>query len=74
MRIFVGSLAVVLVAGAAFMPRTVAAASDADKAALQKATADCRAQVKQYAQYHETYWYQRHKMVKTCINDALAKK
>ena len=41
---------------------------------LQKATADCRAQVKEYAQYHETSWYTRHKMIKSCIKDALAKK
>jgi hypothetical protein len=27
---------------------------------MQKATAECRAQVKDYAQYHETSWYQRH--------------
>jgi hypothetical protein len=74
MRFLVGSFTAALFAAAASMPGTAAAAGDVDKAALQKATADCRAQVKQYAQYHETYWYQRHKMVKTCINDALAKK
>jgi stress-induced morphogen len=41
---------------------------------LQKATADCKAQVKKYAQYNETSWYQRHKMVKSCVKDALEKK
>jgi hypothetical protein len=50
------------------------AAAETDKAALQKATADCKAQVKKYAQYNETSWYQRHKMVKSCIEDALEKK
>jgi hypothetical protein len=74
MRILVGSLAILLAAGAVLTPRTVTAASDADKAALQKATADCTAQVKQYAQYNNTSWYQRRKMRKSCINDALAKK
>jgi hypothetical protein len=51
-----------------------AAAATADKAALQKATADCKAQVKGYAKYHETSWYARHKMVKICVADAMAKR
>jgi hypothetical protein len=61
---------------ALLMSGTVAAvaAGDADKVALQKSTADCKAQVKEYAQYHETSWYQRHKMRKKCISDALEKK
>jgi hypothetical protein len=46
-----------------------AAESNVDKIALQKETADCRAQVKEYARYHETSWYARHKMVKKCITD-----
>ena len=74
MRRFVPSLAVALAAGVALVPRTVVAAGDANKTALQKATADCKAQVKDYARYNETYWYQRHKMLKSCIKDALAKK
>ena len=41
--------------------------------AMQKATAECRAQVKDYAQYHETSWYQRHKMVKNCMKQPFAK-
>jgi hypothetical protein len=73
MRGFLASVAVVVVAGAAFTSSVAVAASDADKAALQKATADCKAQVKDYAKYNETYWYQRHKMLKSCIKDALAK-
>ena len=50
--------------GLLFVPLSASAANDIDKAALKKATAECRAQVKQYAQYHETSWYARHKMVK----------
>jgi hypothetical protein len=65
--------ATVLMSGIAFTPMAAVAASDTDKAALQKTTADCKAQVKEYAQYHETYWYQRRKMLKKCINDALGK-
>jgi hypothetical protein len=43
-----------LVTGAAFMPMHVlAAATDADKAALQQATASCQAQVKEQARYNE---------------------
>jgi len=73
MRKLLASVATTLLCGIALAPMAAVAASDADKAALQKATADCKAQVKQYAQYHETYWYQRHKMLKKCINDALGK-
>jgi hypothetical protein len=61
-----------MICAAAFAPAS--AAAETDKAALQKATADCKAQVKKYAQYNETSWYQRHKMVKSCIKDALEKK
>jgi hypothetical protein len=70
-----GGLAVAfLICGAVFAPSVAAAATDADKAALQQATASCKAQVKEYAKYNETSWWQRHKMVKKCINDAVAKK
>jgi hypothetical protein len=67
-------LTVVIVVGIGTLPKTAVAASDVDKAAMQKVTADCKAQVKQYAQYNDTSWYQRHKMMKGCVSDALAKK
>lgn len=69
-----GIIAAALAGGTAFMPTPAAAAntSDADKAALKKATADCRAQVKEEAHYEEMSWYKRHKMVKSCVKDALA--
>jgi len=35
--------------------------------ALKKATADCQAQVKDYAKYNATSWYGRRKMVKQCV-------
>jgi len=68
-----GLAATAVVCAAAYAPIGAAAETSADKAAMQKATADCRAQVKDYAQYHETSWYQRHKMVKNCMKQALAK-
>ncbi len=72
MNKFVVRLAAAAVIGtAAYIP--LSAAAQSDKAALQKATAECKAQVKEYAQYHETSWYQRHKMVKKCIKQGLAK-
>jgi hypothetical protein len=58
-----------ILCGFLFVPLSASAANDIDKAALKKATAECRAQVKQYAQYHESSWYARHKMVKKCIAD-----
>jgi hypothetical protein len=43
-------------------------AANADNAAaLKKATADCQAQVKEYAKYNETSWYGRRKMIKQCV-------
>jgi hypothetical protein len=67
-----GLTAISVICAAASVPAS--AAAEVDKAVLQKATADCKAQVKKYAQYNETSWYQRHKMVKSCIKDALEKK
>ena len=43
------------------------AANNNNAAALKKATADCRAQVNEYARYNETSWYGRRKMVKQCV-------
>src|SRR6516165_3691264 len=43
------------------------AANDNDAAALKKATADCQAQVKEYAKYNDTSWYGRRKMMKQCV-------
>ena len=51
------------------------AANDNDAAALKRATADCQAQVKEYAKYNETSWYGRRKMIKQCVKgDALARR
>jgi len=75
MNVPVGRLmAMVFICGLAFAPCAAAAETDADKTALQQATASCKAQVKEYAKYNETSWWQRHKMVKKCIKDALRKK
>jgi hypothetical protein len=73
-KLVAGLTATVLICGTAFAPTAIAAATDADTAALQQATATYKAQVKEYARFNETSWYARHKMVKSCIKDALAKK
>jgi stress-induced morphogen len=65
-----GAIATILVTAFAAMP--AAAATDADKAALAQATAKCKAQVKEQTQFQETSLYARHKMVKKCVQDALA--
>jgi hypothetical protein len=49
---------------------SVGVAAAADKTALQKATADCRAQVKEQAKYKEMSMYARHKAVKQCAQQA----
>ena len=57
MNKFVARLAAAAVIGAVvYAPLGAAAETNADKAAMQKATAECKAQVKDYAQYHETSW------------------
>jgi hypothetical protein len=60
--------AFVFISGAAVTP--AAAAPDAD--AVKKATASCKADVKEQAKYHEMSWWARHKAVKKCVKDALA--
>lgn len=72
---FLGGLrAMVLICATALVPISATAAASADKAPLQQATAACRAQIKEYAHYHEMSWYSRSKAIKACIKDALAKK
>jgi hypothetical protein len=58
------------VVATALMPTLVIAATDADAAA---ATATCKAQIKEQAKYHEMSWYVRHKAVKNCVKETLAK-
>jgi hypothetical protein len=71
----VGIVATVLVCGNALMPTPAGAAPmpGADKVALKQATATCRAQVKEQARFEEMSWYARHKLVKECVSETLAK-
>jgi hypothetical protein len=62
-----GLIVAALVGGAAAAPM-----SDADKAAMKQATATCKAQVKEQAQYNEMSLWARHKAVKNCVKDAMA--
>jgi hypothetical protein len=73
-KLFEKLAAEILICGFALAPYAAAAETGADKAALQQATASCKVQVKEYAKYNETSWWQRHKMVKKCVNEAVAKK
>jgi hypothetical protein len=73
-KLIAGVAATVVVCAMAYAPISAAAETAPDKAAMQKATAECKAQVKDYAKYNETSWYKRHKMVKKCVADAMAKK
>jgi hypothetical protein len=66
-QVFAGLWGTVLCGLLFFVPLTASAANNVDKAALKKATAECRAQVKVYARYNETSWHGRHKRVKKCI-------
>ncbi len=68
-----GILATVLGCGTAFLPTTAAAAPDADKAVVRQVTASCKAQVKEQAHYEELAWHARHKLVKECVKETLAK-
>lgn len=70
----VGVIVAVLVGGPALvLTRSAAAMSTAAKAARKHAAAKCRTQIKEQANYKETSWYARHKAVKACVKDALAK-
>jgi hypothetical protein len=64
----VRAVAVLVIAGLCGLFSLSANAANSDQAAaLKKASADCRAQVKEYAKYNATSWYARHKMVKKCL-------
>lgn len=67
-------MAAFLICGLAFGSSATAAETDAHKMAMTQATTSCTAEVKEYAKYNETSWWQRHKMVQKCVKDALAKK
>jgi hypothetical protein len=70
----VGVIVAVHIGGPALvLTRSAAAMSAADKAARKQATATCRTQVKEQASYKEMSWYARHKAVRACVKDALAK-
>jgi predicted anti-sigma-YlaC factor YlaD len=60
--------AIVLVNAASFTP--AAAAADADT--VKQAKANCKAEVKERARYHEMSWWARHKAVQKCVKAALA--
>jgi hypothetical protein len=73
-KLIAGVATTAVVCAMAYAPISAVAETAPDKAAVQKATAECKTQVKDYAKYNETSWYKRHKMVKKCVQDALAKK
>jgi hypothetical protein len=69
-----GMMATVIIAGSALLPAPATAAmSDTDAAAMKKAPADCKAEVGEKAKFHEISWLTRHKMVKNCVKETLAK-
>jgi hypothetical protein len=68
------SVGAALLCGVSLAPWAAVAATDDEKAAMKQTTATCKAQVKDYAKYNETSWWQRHKMAQKCVKDALAKK
>ena len=62
-----GILTLGLVAGSA-----AAAMAAADAAAMKKATAACKAEVKEKAKYQAMSLFARHRMVKDCVKESLA--
>jgi hypothetical protein len=70
----VGLVVAVLIGGPALvLSHSAAAMSAADKAARKQATAACRGQVKEQANFKEMSWYARHKAVRACVKETLAK-
>ena len=64
--------AVLLVTEITFLPSPAVAATDAERAALKRATTVCRAQVTLQAQFHNMSLWARYKAVKDCIKKSLA--
>jgi len=72
--ISVGVAVAILVGGPALvLTRSASAMSAADKAARKHAASTCRTQIKEQANYKDMSWYARHKSVKACVKEALAK-
>jgi hypothetical protein len=67
------TIAMTIVCGYLFASTFAVAAEQPDKAVVKQATATCRAEVKECAKYHEMSLYARHKAVKKCVTDVLAK-
>jgi hypothetical protein len=71
--LFAAVIAAALFGGAGFIaPAGAAPITAAEKAAQKKATADCKAQVREKAKYEEMSWWARHKAVKNCVKGTLA--
>jgi hypothetical protein len=70
--LFSGILTVGLIAGSALAP-AAAAMAGADAAAMKKATANCKAEVNEKAKYQAMSLVARHKMVKDCVKESLAR-
>lgn len=58
---------VTIVCGLLLVSFGAIAANNSNTDALKKTTADCQAQVKEYAKYNATSWYGRRKMIKQCV-------
>jgi hypothetical protein len=63
----VAAISVTILCGLLLVSSSANAANKSNADALKKATADCQAQVKDYAKYNATSWYGRRKMVKLCV-------
>jgi hypothetical protein len=63
----VAAFSVTILCGLLLVSSGANAANNSNADALKKASADCRAQVKEYAKYNETSWYGRRMMVKKCV-------
>jgi hypothetical protein len=67
------TLVAVISCGVLLTPTFVNAEVQPEKAAVKQATATCRAEVKDRAKYNEMSLWARHKAVKKCVADTLAK-
>ena len=69
-----GAVALLLIGGTAstMTPAAAAPITAAEKAAQKKATAECKAEIKEKAKYEAMSWYARHKAVKNCVREKLA--
>ena len=73
-KLIAGVATTAVVCAMAYAPISAVRGDRSGQSRRAESDGGMQAQVKDYAKDNETSWYKRHKMVKKCVQDALAKK